>query len=142
MSEENKALIQHFVEAAFNKGDLGVADEVYASTISLTIPPSLEDMGEPRRRQGVRQHVPHRLLRRAHHRRGLDRRRRRGGLPLNFSRLGLRLCSLAIDAIYEALDYPRPISPLIVIPALLNGFLANPILNLWLGLALLQAQRP
>ena len=32
MSEENKALIQHFVEEAFNKGNLDIADEVYAST--------------------------------------------------------------------------------------------------------------
>jgi steroid delta-isomerase-like uncharacterized protein len=31
VSEESKALIQRFVEEAFNKGNLGVADEVYAS---------------------------------------------------------------------------------------------------------------
>ena len=31
MSEENKALIQRFVEEAFNKGNLDVADEIYAS---------------------------------------------------------------------------------------------------------------
>ena len=31
MSEENKALIQHFVEEAFNERNLEVADEVYAS---------------------------------------------------------------------------------------------------------------
>lgn len=30
MSEENKALVQRFVEEAFNKGNLDVADEVYA----------------------------------------------------------------------------------------------------------------
>ena len=30
MSEENKALIQRFVEEAFNRGNLDVADEVYA----------------------------------------------------------------------------------------------------------------
>ena len=35
-----------------------------------------------------------------------------------------------------------PTSPLIVVPALLNGFLVNPIFYLWLGLALLQGQRP
>jgi steroid delta-isomerase-like uncharacterized protein len=31
VSEENKALIQRFVEEAFNEGNLDVADEVYAS---------------------------------------------------------------------------------------------------------------
>jgi steroid delta-isomerase-like uncharacterized protein len=31
VSEENKALVQRFVEEAFNKGNLEVADEVYAS---------------------------------------------------------------------------------------------------------------
>jgi steroid delta-isomerase-like uncharacterized protein len=31
VSEENKALVQRFVEEAFNKGNLDVADEVYAS---------------------------------------------------------------------------------------------------------------
>ena len=31
MSEENKALIQRFVEEAFNENNLDVADEVYAS---------------------------------------------------------------------------------------------------------------
>ena len=30
MSEENKALIQRFVEEAFNRGNLDMADEVYA----------------------------------------------------------------------------------------------------------------
>ncbi len=30
MSEENKALIQRFVEEAFNRGNLDVADEIYA----------------------------------------------------------------------------------------------------------------
>lgn len=30
MSDENKALIQRFVEEAFNRGNLDVADEVYA----------------------------------------------------------------------------------------------------------------
>jgi hypothetical protein len=31
-----------------------------------------------------------------------------------------------------------PTNPLILVPALLNGFLINPIFNLWLGLALLR----
>jgi predicted ester cyclase len=29
--EENRALIQHFVEEAFNRGNLGVVDEIYAT---------------------------------------------------------------------------------------------------------------
>jgi steroid delta-isomerase-like uncharacterized protein len=32
VSEENKALVQRFVEEAFNKGNLDVADEVYSSS--------------------------------------------------------------------------------------------------------------
>ncbi len=32
MSEENKALIQRFVEEAFNKGNVDVSDEVYSPT--------------------------------------------------------------------------------------------------------------
>jgi hypothetical protein len=31
-----------------------------------------------------------------------------------------------------------PTNPLILVPALLNGFLINPIFYLWLGLALLR----
>jgi hypothetical protein len=33
-----------------------------------------------------------------------------------------------------------PTSPLILVPALLNGFLANPIFYVWLGLALLRGR--
>jgi steroid delta-isomerase-like uncharacterized protein len=40
VSEENKALIQRFVEEAFNKGNVDVANEVYASTF-ITHDPSI-----------------------------------------------------------------------------------------------------
>ncbi|HEV3476407.1 MAG TPA: hypothetical protein VG127_02895 [Rubrobacteraceae bacterium] len=35
-----------------------------------------------------------------------------------------------------------PTNPLILVPALLSGFLANPIFYVWLGLALLRGRRP
>ena len=42
-TEENKALIQRFVEEAFNRGNLDIADEVYAPRASPpTIPPLLK----------------------------------------------------------------------------------------------------
>ncbi len=47
MSEENKALIQRFVEEAFNKGNLDVADEVYASTFVSHDPTAPEGQGSP-----------------------------------------------------------------------------------------------
>ena len=34
-----------------------------------------------------------------------------------------------------------PTSPVILVPALLNGFLVNPIFYRWLGLTLLRGQR-
>lgn len=54
MSEENKALIQRFVEEAFNKGNLDVADEVYASTFISHDPTAPEGQGSP---EGVKQFV-------------------------------------------------------------------------------------
>jgi steroid delta-isomerase-like uncharacterized protein len=54
MSEENKALIQRFVEEAFNKGNLDVADEVYASTFMSHDPTAPEGQGSP---EGVKQFV-------------------------------------------------------------------------------------
>jgi steroid delta-isomerase-like uncharacterized protein len=48
VSEDNKALIQRFVEEAFNKGNVDVANEVYASTFithDSTIP---EGRGSPK----------------------------------------------------------------------------------------------
>ncbi len=47
MSEENKTLIQRFVEEAFNKGNLDVADEVYASTFIYHDPTTPEGHGNP-----------------------------------------------------------------------------------------------
>jgi steroid delta-isomerase-like uncharacterized protein len=47
VSEENKSLIQRFVEEAFNKGNLDVADEVYASTFIAHDPTIPEGQGSP-----------------------------------------------------------------------------------------------
>jgi steroid delta-isomerase-like uncharacterized protein len=47
MSEENKALIQRFVDEAFNKGNLDVAVEVYASTFISHDPTTPEQQGSP-----------------------------------------------------------------------------------------------
>jgi steroid delta-isomerase-like uncharacterized protein len=54
VSEENKALSQRFVEEAFNKGNLDVADEVYASTFISHDPTAPEGQGSP---EGVKQFV-------------------------------------------------------------------------------------
>jgi steroid delta-isomerase-like uncharacterized protein len=54
MSEENKALIQRFVEEAFNKGNLDVADEVYASTFVSHDPTTPGGQGSP---ESVKQFV-------------------------------------------------------------------------------------
>jgi steroid delta-isomerase-like uncharacterized protein len=54
MSEENKALIQRFVEEAFNEGNLDVADEVYASTFISHDPTTPEGQGSP---EAVKQFV-------------------------------------------------------------------------------------
>ena len=47
MSEENKALIQRFVEEAFNNGNVDVADEVYASIFIAHDPTIPEGQGSP-----------------------------------------------------------------------------------------------
>jgi steroid delta-isomerase-like uncharacterized protein len=47
VSEVNKALIQRFVEEAFNKGNVDVADEVYASTFIAHDPTIPEGQGSP-----------------------------------------------------------------------------------------------
>ncbi len=47
MSEESKALIQRFVEEAFNKGNVDVANEVYASTFIAHDPTIPEGQGSP-----------------------------------------------------------------------------------------------
>jgi steroid delta-isomerase-like uncharacterized protein len=45
VSEESKALIQRFVEEAFNKGNVDVANEVYASTFIAHDPTIPEGQG-------------------------------------------------------------------------------------------------
>jgi steroid delta-isomerase-like uncharacterized protein len=47
VSEESKALIQRFVEEAFNKGNVDVANEVYASTFVAHDPTIPEGQGSP-----------------------------------------------------------------------------------------------
>jgi steroid delta-isomerase-like uncharacterized protein len=54
MSEENKALVRRFVEEAFNKGNLDVADEVYTSTFISHDPATPEEQGSP---ESVKQFV-------------------------------------------------------------------------------------
>jgi predicted SnoaL-like aldol condensation-catalyzing enzyme len=54
VSEENKALSQRFVEEAFNKGNLDVADEVYASTFVSHDPTAPEEQESP---EAVKQFV-------------------------------------------------------------------------------------
>jgi steroid delta-isomerase-like uncharacterized protein len=53
MSEENKALIRRFVEAAFNEGNLDAADEVYAGSYTYHGPSEPEE----RTPEGVKQFV-------------------------------------------------------------------------------------
>jgi steroid delta-isomerase-like uncharacterized protein len=47
VSQENKALIQRFVEEAFNRGNPDVADEVFASTFNSHGPTTPEGQGSP-----------------------------------------------------------------------------------------------
>jgi steroid delta-isomerase-like uncharacterized protein len=54
MSEENKALARRFLEEAFNKGNLGVADEIVASDYVLHDPAIPEEVSGP---EGVKQFV-------------------------------------------------------------------------------------
>ena len=46
-TEENKALIQRFVEEAFNRGNLDIADEVYASSFASHDPTTPEGPSSP-----------------------------------------------------------------------------------------------
>jgi steroid delta-isomerase-like uncharacterized protein len=46
-TEENKALIQRFVEEAFNRGNLDIADEVYASSFASHDPTTAEGPSSP-----------------------------------------------------------------------------------------------
>ena len=54
MSEENKALARRFLEEAFNEGNLGLADEIFASDYVLHDPTNPEEMRGP---EGAKQFV-------------------------------------------------------------------------------------
>jgi steroid delta-isomerase-like uncharacterized protein len=47
MSEENKALARRFLEEAYNEGNLGLADEIFASDYVLHDPTNPEEMRGP-----------------------------------------------------------------------------------------------
>ncbi len=47
MSEKNRALVEHFVEEAFNRGNLEAAEEIYASTFISHDPTAPEEQGTP-----------------------------------------------------------------------------------------------
>jgi steroid delta-isomerase-like uncharacterized protein len=47
MSQENKALVQRFVEEAFNRGNLNVVDEVYAPSFISHDPAAPEEERSP-----------------------------------------------------------------------------------------------
>lgn len=47
MSQENKALIQHFVEESFNCGNLNVVDEVYAPSFTSHDPATTQEERSP-----------------------------------------------------------------------------------------------
>jgi hypothetical protein len=47
MSQENKALVQRFVEESFNQGNLNVVDEVYAPSFISHDPDHPEEVRSP-----------------------------------------------------------------------------------------------
>jgi predicted SnoaL-like aldol condensation-catalyzing enzyme len=47
VSQENKALIKHFVEESFNRGNLNVVDEVYASSFVSHDPATPQEERSP-----------------------------------------------------------------------------------------------
>jgi steroid delta-isomerase-like uncharacterized protein len=54
MSEENKEKARRFLEEAFNEGNLGVVDEIFASDYVLHDPASPEEVSGP---EGIKQFV-------------------------------------------------------------------------------------
>ena len=66
----------------------------------------------------------------------------RGGrwFPGGLGYLGYLSAILLLALYLGRLIVLDPTSPMILVPALLNGFLINPILYLWLGLALLRSR--
>jgi hypothetical protein len=65
---------------------------------------------------------------------------RGGRLPRGLGYLGYVSATLLLALYLGRLIVLDPTSPVIVLPALLNGFLVNPIFYLWLGLALLRGR--
>lgn len=66
--------------------------------------------------------------------------RRGGRLPKGLGHLGYVSATLLLALYLGRLIVLDPTSPAILVPALLSGFLANPIFYLWLGLALLRGR--
>jgi steroid delta-isomerase-like uncharacterized protein len=54
MSEENKAKVRRFLEEAFNEGNLGMADEIFASDYVLHDPGTPEEIRGP---EGIKRFV-------------------------------------------------------------------------------------
>jgi hypothetical protein len=65
---------------------------------------------------------------------------RGGRFPRRLGYLGYVSAILLLALYLGRLIILDPTSPLILVPALLNGFLANPIFYVWLGLALLRGR--
>ncbi|HET7478250.1 MAG TPA: hypothetical protein VFJ72_01915 [Rubrobacteraceae bacterium] len=65
---------------------------------------------------------------------------RGGQFPERLGYLGYASAVLLVALYLGRLIFLDPASPLIVVPALLSGFLINPLFYLWLGLALLRGR--
>lgn len=65
---------------------------------------------------------------------------RGGGFPKGLGYLAYLSAVLLVGLYLGRLILLDPMSPVILVPALLNGFLVNPALYIWLGLALLRSQ--
>lgn len=63
-----------------------------------------------------------------------------GRFPRGLGYLGYASAILLLALYLGRLIVLAPTSPVIVLPALLNGFLASPVFYLWLGLALLRGR--
>lgn len=64
--------------------------------------------------------------------------RRGGRLPRGLAYLGYASAALLLALYLGRLIILDPTSPAILVPALLNGFLVNPVFYLWLGLVFLR----
>lgn len=63
-----------------------------------------------------------------------------GQFPKSLGYLGYASAVLLVALYLGRLIFLDPTNPVIVIPALLSGFLVNPVFYLWLGLTLLRAR--